>query len=287
MQRKISFFSKKETRCPVCEESFYKEEMMTGGGRMIAGNLDDDLRRHYEPSKKFGEVFPLVYYMYTCPHCLYSAFPSDFSSVDEKVIPALEAATGDRKEYILSLFPNIEYAQPRGLIEGAASFILGAMSYEHFHKQSAPTFKQGLCALRAAWLFTDMHRKEPGENYDYLAKIFFHKAAYFYMRVIELETSGGESLANLSNHGPDLDKNYGYDGILYLAGYLEYRYGNHSVEELHKKSLQSARMAISRIVGMGKSSKSKPSILLDKARDLHKLIGQELKEEKDEEQEAL
>jgi uncharacterized protein (DUF2225 family) len=59
------------------------------------------------------------------------------------------------------------------------------------------------------------------------------------------------------------------------------------VEELHKKSLQSARMAISRIVGMGKSSKSKPSILLDKARDLHKLIGQELKEEKDEEQEAL
>jgi uncharacterized protein (DUF2225 family) len=110
--------------------------------------------------------------MYTCPHCLYSAFPSDFSSVDEKVIPALESAAGERKEYILSLFPNIEYAQPRGLTEGAASFILGAMCYEYFPKQSAPTFKQGLCALRAAWLFTDLHHKEPGENYDYLAKIF-------------------------------------------------------------------------------------------------------------------
>jgi uncharacterized protein (DUF2225 family) len=110
---------------------------------------------------------------------------------------------------------------------------------------------------------------------------FFHKAAYFYMRVIELETTGEESVANLNNHGPDLDKNYGYDGILYLAGYLEFKYGNHSVEELHRKSLTSARMAISRIVGMGKSSKSKPSILLDKARDLHKMIGEQLRDEEE------
>ena len=57
---KTSFFSKKPISCPVCGSSFHREEMLTGSGRLIAGNLTEELRRLYEVNKKFGEVNPLV-----------------------------------------------------------------------------------------------------------------------------------------------------------------------------------------------------------------------------------
>ena len=49
---KISYFEKNPRTCPVCNKEFYHEMLLTGGGRLIAGNLRDDLRRTYEKSKK-------------------------------------------------------------------------------------------------------------------------------------------------------------------------------------------------------------------------------------------
>ena len=37
--------------------------MMTGSGRLNAGELTEELRRLYIPSKKYGEVNPLIYYI--------------------------------------------------------------------------------------------------------------------------------------------------------------------------------------------------------------------------------
>ena len=81
---RISFFAKNKTVCPSCNAEFYREDVRTGRGRLIAGDLANDLRRLYEPSKKYGEVQPLIYTITVCPVCFYAAFPSDFESLPEK-----------------------------------------------------------------------------------------------------------------------------------------------------------------------------------------------------------
>jgi len=63
----ISYYSKDQIECPVCGAKFKREEMYSGGGRVIAGDLTEELRRLYEPSAKYGEVYPLIYSMTVCP----------------------------------------------------------------------------------------------------------------------------------------------------------------------------------------------------------------------------
>lgn len=277
--KKVSFFQKNDTLCPICEQGFRREELLTGGGRMIAGNLQDDLRRLYEPSKKFGEVFPLIYSVTTCPHCYYSALSSDFTEVSDKAKPALRDQVERRKDLLKPLFGSPDFQRSKGLKEGAAGYMLALFCYEAWPASDAPTFKMGLCALRGAWVCEDLHRKFPSENWDYLAKVLFHKARYLYNRVIEKEQSGGESVAFIGHFGPDTDNNFGYDGVLYLAGYLEYKYGAEDNDEKQRAaSLASARRMVAKFVGLGKASKGKPSVLIDKARDLHHLMGEEIED---------
>ena len=59
--KKISFRQKNPVVCPVCKNEFYREEMFTGSGRLIAEKLTDELRRLYKESQKFGKIYPLVY----------------------------------------------------------------------------------------------------------------------------------------------------------------------------------------------------------------------------------
>ena len=90
----ITFYSKEAIKCPVCETKFNREELHSGGGRLIAGDLTDELRRLYQPSAKYGEIFPCIYHLTVCPKCLFATFPQDFSSID--------------KEFALSLFKDVE-----------------------------------------------------------------------------------------------------------------------------------------------------------------------------------
>lgn len=274
-EARITFVSKEQLECPVCETAFRREEILTGGGRMNAGKLTGELHRNYDVTAKFGEIFPLIYPVTTCPHCLYSAYPKDFL-YPKADFAALKSDISTRKNCLKPVFPDLDFTEIRSLKEGVASYFFAMMCYDSFPKEACPTFKQGQSALRAAWLSMDLHRKFPGENYDYLAMIFYRKAAFFYGRVIELESSGQENLTGLGNLGPDIDKNWGYDGVLYLSGYLEYRYGQTLDPEKRGVTLKKARSTVAWLVGMGKSSKSKPSAILDLARDLHKGIKEEL-----------
>jgi uncharacterized protein (DUF2225 family) len=274
----ISFFQKNDTVCPVCEHKFKKEELRVGGGRLIAGPLGDDLRRYYEASKKFGDVYPLVYYVMTCPACLYSALGGDFSSPDPKALDGLRAQTDERRGSVELIFPNLDWDNLKTLKEGAAGYFLSVMCYQHFGSGYSPTIKSGICSLRAGWCLADLHRRYPTENFDYLEKIFYHKARFFYSLTVERETNGEESVNAGMNFGPDVDNNFGFDGVMYLTGYLEYHFGSQADPGQRDQSLTMARRAIARLVGMGKSSKSKPSILLEKAKDLHHIIGEEIKE---------
>ena len=81
----ISFYSKTKVACPVCMKDFQKEEMLTGGGRMIAGSLTDELRRNFEPSVKYGKVYPLIYAIGACPHCHTALFWQDFQQLEDPI----------------------------------------------------------------------------------------------------------------------------------------------------------------------------------------------------------
>lgn len=274
--KKLTFFSKKPIICPVCDASFYREELFSGGGRLIAGDLTPELRRIYEPSKKYGESFPLIYAVLVCPSCYYSAFPADYLEIPEDRIAGLNQDTEKRYNSIGKIFPELDFTQSRTLNEGAASYYLAMMCYDSFPGEISPTFKQGLCALRCAWTFNDLHRKHPSDNYDYMAKLLYHKARFFYSLAVERETSGAESLGGAKSLGPDIDKNYGYDGVLYLAGLLELHHGPKSDPEIRTKALENAKRAVAKIFGMGKASKNKPASILDNARDLFNTINSEL-----------
>ncbi|MBN1686095.1 MAG: DUF2225 domain-containing protein [Spirochaetales bacterium] len=283
---RVTFFSKKETVCPVDGSKFYREEILTGRGRLIAGDLNSELRRLYEPSVKYGKINPLIYAVTVCPGCYYAALAADFEKVPESSLPELENGADSRIEAVRKILGELDYHEPRDTAEGAASYLLALMSYDAFPKDFSPVVKQAVCSLRAAWLFNDMHSESPTENYDYIARLFYRKAAFFYDLALEYEQSGKQSITAVGHLGPDLDQNYGYDGVLYLFSYLTLHYGAREDEEHRQQALRQAKTTVAKLFGMGKASKQKPGPLLDKARDLYAIIAEKLEDDEEEEADA-
>jgi uncharacterized protein (DUF2225 family) len=275
---KTTFFSKNPLQCPVCESTFYKEDLLSGGGRLIAGELTDELHRTYEPSKKYGELHPLLYTVLVCPSCYFAAYPQDFHELDEEFLQALKDRTDGRVKNASLVFKDLDFTNYRGLKEGAAGYFLAMMCYELLDRHYLPTFKRAISALRAAWLLDSLHRKTLSDNYDYLSSLFYRKARFFYMQSVEMAQNGQEPLEASVNFGPDLDKNYGYDGLLYITGLLEYKYGPRGDSDKRGRSLENAKRIVSRLFGTGKASKSKPSAILDKARELYDEMNREIKQ---------
>ena len=275
-EQRVTFFERKQTECPVCETKFYREELISGGGRLLAGQLTNELRRLYEPSKKYGEVSPLIYPVTVCPVCYYAAYVQDFHRLPEQRKKEAEVNADERREAVSHIFPELDFTSPRTLKEGAASYLFAMFCYEFMDRELNPTFKSGLSALRAAWLLADLHAKFPADNYDHLAQLFYRKARFFYLLAIEKEQTGKEPLPNGIAFGPDLDKNYGYDGVIYLASYLDFRHGSDAHIDKRIASLEFAKRMIAKVFGVGKASKSKPSVLLDQSKEIYALIGEEI-----------
>ena len=158
--------------------------------------------------------------------------------------------------------------------------------YKYRNIDLAPTIKQGISCLRAAWLLLDLNKKEPGKNYDLLAKCFYQNAARLYRFAVKQESTGKEAFSTVAGLGPDIDKNYGFDGVLYLAGLLEYRYGSRADMRKRIAILEEQRRSVSRVFGMGKSDKNKPKEILGKARDLYNELGEYISEQSEELNEA-
>jgi uncharacterized protein (DUF2225 family) len=279
-ETKISFQSKEEYTCPVCETVFHREELLSGSGRLIAGMLTDELHRLYEPSAKYGEVYPLAYVATVCPECWFASMDRDFSALppDSK-----EKAFAERERRVADtvlIFPGVDFHEHRELVAGAASLYLVMRCYDFYTAEFSPTIKQGIAALRTGWLLDEMDKKTPGQHYDWLAVLFKKKALYFYDEAIrrEQKSKGKETLSGLKNFGPDTDKNYAYEGALYLASLLKYKYGSRDDPHLRVSALDEAKRTIARIFGIGKSSKSKPGPLLEHARELYERLGKELAE---------
>ena len=272
----VTFFSKNPIICPVCDTKFYREDLLSGRGRLIAGNLTSELRRKYEPNKKYGDLFPLIYPVTVCPSCYYAAYHKDFLEAGEAVISQVKRKTEQRHQGISLIFDNLDFTDYRSLKEGVASYYLAVMSYDFFDKDFIPTFKRGLSTLRTAWLFNDLHSRYPSENYDYLARLFYRKARFFYNLAVERDQNNEEPLPGTTNFGPDIDKNYGYDGFIYLAALFELRFGPKEDKEKRINSLTDSKKLASHLFGTGKASRDKPIDLLNYSRTLFKDINEEL-----------
>jgi uncharacterized protein (DUF2225 family) len=275
--QKLTFFEKKESTCPVCDGKFFREDLLSGGGRLIAGELTRELRRHYEPSKKYGEVRPLVYSVTVCPVCYFSAFPQDFAALPESRLKKAELNADERRESISVIFPELDFTAPRTLREGIASCYFAVMCYDFYDKKSNPTFKAGLASLRAAWLLHDLNAEEPGENWDHLSLVFCRQAHFYYTLALERESAAQEAFDSALAFGPDLDKNYGYYGVIYLAAYLDYKYGQAADPARRAASLQYDRRMMAKIFGAGKSSKNRPAAILENAREVYEQMGEEIR----------
>ncbi len=278
---KTTFFSKDSIACPICGSNFFREELLTGGGRLIAGPLSDELRRNYEASAKYGDIYPLVYTTTVCPACWYASSEADFGALPEKYRDELKNDRDKRIAELQLLFPSVDFTAARTLAAGAAAQYLSLRCYSFFPREFSPTIKQGISALRAGWLFDELHKRYPSDNYDWLSLLFKKKARFLYREAILREQSGKESLSGIRNFGPDTDKNYGYEGALYLSARLELNYGPREDLEYRKKALGESKRTIAKIFGLGRSTKAKPGPLLEKARDLYEAINLELNEADD------
>jgi uncharacterized protein (DUF2225 family) len=271
---KVSFYKKDELACPACGSTFHKEELLTGGGRLIAGMLTRELHRLYEPSKKYGNVYPLVYQAIVCPVCWFASAETDFP-----LLPDSNKAMKDKDRRMADaqlIFPELDFEAPRGLMEGAASQYLTLRCYDYYPKQFSPTIKQGVASIRTAWLLDELDKVHPQQHYDWLATLFRKKSEYLYNEALAREQSGGETMSAMKIFGPDTDKNYSYEGMLYMCAYLRYKYGPAQGSAERKYSLESARRTIAKLFGMGKSSKDKPGAFLDLARKVYDSINAEL-----------
>ena len=275
----ITFYSKDVVKCPVCDTKFSREELHSGGGRLIAGDLTDELRRLYKPSAKYGEVFPCIYHLTVCPKCLFASFPQDFSTIDKDLSTTLFEHVESRYKLAKELFSSFDYNKCRTLVEGALSYYLALNCYEFFDTRFSPRIKQAICSIRAAWLFSELAKKYPIENYSYVSELFYRKATFLYRYAIDLESTGKEMIAGLRSFGPDIDKNYGYDGVIYMTALLEYKYGNKDDAENRHKRMEYNKFALAKMFGLGKSTKEKPGPLLEASRDLYDKLKLELKEE--------
>ena len=254
--------------------------MMSGNGRMIAGGLSDELHRNFEPSARFGKIYPLIYEIGACPFCYTALLWNDFKELKNKeTLDRLFETRGDRFNKVETIFPHFNLKKERNLYDGCAMYYLSILTYSLVNPELVPTMKSAFLTLRLAWLSKELNSVCPGHNFDYISQVFYRKALFFYQQAVENEQNRTEKSSSLSNFGPDMDKNYGWDGVIYLCALLELKYGQKDDIQLRLKKLSESKTAIARIFGLGKSSKAKPGPLLEKSRDLYDIISKEVSDD--------
>ena len=182
----ISYFSKDKIICPVCKKAFEKEVMRSGNGRMIAGGLTDDLHRIFEPSAKFGRIYPLIYDIGACPNCYTALLWSDFNDVKKKEdIDKLFESRDERKEKVSTIFPHFNLKHERSLFDGCAYYYLALLTYSKLNPDFLPTMKSAFLSLRLSWLTHELDLAVPGHNFQYISDVMKRKALFFYHQAIQ------------------------------------------------------------------------------------------------------
>jgi len=279
---KISFYAKDSTRCPVCEEIFKREELFSGRGRLISKDINSELRRTYDVNPKYGKIHPLAYTLNVCPNCWYAASPAEFTAIQEETARLIKDLTEYRKKLVQELFSPfvIDFYVDREIKTGCASYILALSCYSFFPSSFSPTIKRGIYSLRAAWLFGDMAEefKTYKDRFYKAQELMYIKSKDYYNAALDLMTKNKERIDNV-NLGPDMDKNYGYDGFIYLMNYLNFKTAYREADIMKKLEIyRGIKRNIGKIFGLGKTSKEKPGPLLNIVRTLYDEVNNYIKE---------
>lgn len=281
-KKSISYRLKDKTQCKVCNFEFQREQLHSGGGRLIAGKLTAELRRLYDVNKKFGKVYPLAYAMVVCPQCLFTSFPNDFNALQPDEVERLKKSITDRRTGIEKITGPVDFNEDRNLVLGAASYVLGIDCYQMRGYNVAPTPKKAICSIRGAWLFQDMADEFPGMNFEKVSEFLYTKAQNYYSPTLEIMSTGKEPVEQFQGLlGPDTDNNWAFDGVIYLNGYLTLKYLEQLAPTKEKKIelLDRSKRYLGKLYGMGKASKNKPSVIIDMAKDLYEVVSKKLDEE--------
>jgi len=280
-QKSISYRAKENTVCPICDHEFQQELLHSGGGRLIAGKLTQELRRLYEPNKKFGRVFPLAYSVVVCPQCLYSGFSKDYRLIDPSEVENIQKRTVQRRTGIEKIVGPVDFHEDRNLVHGAASYVLAIDCYQLRGQNVAPTPKKAICSIRSAWLFGDLAEDFPTLGFDKVRDFMYTKAVEYYDPTLDIMSTGREPHEQFTMLlGPDTDNNWGFDGVIYLNGYLTLKYLKMlaDTKEAQLELLDRNKRFLGKLYGMGRASKSKPSVIIDMSKELYESI-QKLMEE--------
>ncbi|MGL4676413.1 MAG: DUF2225 domain-containing protein [Brevinema sp.] len=270
MKPGVTFFSKHITICPSCGTELKKEELQTGRGRINASDLTLELRRMYIPTQKYGNVNPLLYPILVCPKCLLAGAPNEFQKFSSDQLPNIQQEEKNRHQLIQQCFgKELDFTNSRDTIEGAASYILGFACSIFLPKESSPTAKRGLYALRAAWLTDDLYQNSRLEHFRELRDSLYYQAYINYDRCLELQIKHLEPFDGFVWMGPDVDTNFGYDGLLYIIAFLSMKHIHLIPPEEQIVRLGNIKRILSKIFGIGKSSKSKPQALVSSAKTLY------------------
>ncbi|MGL4387941.1 MAG: DUF2225 domain-containing protein [Brevinema sp.] len=268
---RTTFFSKNEITCPVCSAIFKKEELQTGRGRLNAGNLTEELHRLYIPTQKYGLINPLIYPILVCPECYFAGFQTDFApSTDPNFVSNASIDTENRKKIIASVFGGqLNFQDYRNQFTGLASYLLAFASTIHFNKYSSPTARRALYSLRAAWIAKDLFEKSNINHFKELSDEMYYQAYINYDKAIDLQIKGKESFDGFKWMGPDIDTNFGYDGLLYITAYLSIKHIDDFPPSEQIIKIGQAKRVLSKIFGVGKSNREKPGVLVSHAKNLY------------------
>ena len=226
----VSFFQKEKTVCPVCNEKFHIETMYSGRGRVNTGDTLYDLRKLYLPTEKYGLFNPLIYYVIVCPRCFYATVPEDFNAIVDngQIIYQCKNATKERKEFIINIFGKLpDFYRNRDHYLGGISFILSLLTYTLFNNNFSVNIKKAAMSLRTSWFIYDLcseEDKSEGEREKYRSiYYYFRYLAWSFYDQFLLETQiNVKSIENSKRMGPDVDKDYGFNGAVYLSALLGY-----------------------------------------------------------------
>lgn len=281
IKENMTFFTSTAIPCPVCDFNIHTEELRQGRSRINAGDLREDLFRNYIPEKDAGEVFPFLYLVGVCGNskCCFAAFWQDFKKIHKKNVEALSTAEAKnaRIDTLNLLYKSVpDFTRKRNLLTGFAAYILALETYNKFRENDAPSIRQAICSLRLAWLSRILSEHQYGDECTHLEKIFYKKALFFYTQALAKDAHGLEPLHAMTFLGPDADKDYGYDGVVYIRAWLELHYGDKSRALERQNTLHALRNSLSKVFGFGRSSKEKPSVLLNIARKTFESVEEEI-----------
>ncbi|HEY1406050.1 MAG TPA: DUF2225 domain-containing protein, partial [Spirochaetota bacterium] len=189
----------------------------------------------------------------------------------------IRSSSTARMQTIRKFFGDMSFESDRTLSHAAASYMLAVDVYNMRGKSVAPTFKKAISSIRAAWLFDDLSKENPSGPYKKISDFFHTKAYTYYEKVIELFMTGAEPVEAAGSLGPDSDKNWGYEGVLYLYSVLTMKFGAND-PDIRKRieSFEKTKRTLSKVFGIGKSSKNKPGALIDMTRDQYDKINEKL-----------